>query len=146
MRLRDVASQNPLVSKYYVFKLFKKLSILSIVYRPLFIIQIHRLSFSICLINFVIYTSNFKLCLQVRFLTSVYHLNVSQTTGHVCLAFLNDNNWLPTRTIEDVLSAVFSILIRPEPENAYDPATLNMYNGDNTKYQQMARKSAQNAK
>ena len=73
-------------------------------------------------------------------------MNVNPSTGHVCLGFLTGENWLPTRCIRDVLSAVFALLIRPEPENAADQTLLNKLNNNKMVYQDKARKSAQNAK
>ena len=83
---------------------------------------------------------------QVRFLSPIYHLNVSPVTGHVCLGFLSEATWLPTRCVQDVLSALFALLIRPEPEIAADQTLLNMYNQNRTVYEEKARKSALEAK
>ncbi|KAJ7387347.1 hypothetical protein OS493_004338 [Desmophyllum pertusum] len=83
---------------------------------------------------------------ETRFLSPIYHVNVCPTTGHVCLGFLSEENWLPTRGVQDVLSALFSLLIRPELENAADQSLLNMYNNNRAVYEEKARKSAQDAK
>ena len=80
--------------------------------------------------------------LQVRFLSPIYHLNVSPSTGHVCLGFLSEEDWLPTRCIRDVLSAVFSLLIKPEPENSAEQALLQAYNHNRASYEEKARRSA----
>ncbi|XP_020608666.1 ubiquitin-conjugating enzyme E2-17 kDa-like isoform X1 [Orbicella faveolata] len=82
----------------------------------------------------------------VRFLSPIYHLNVCPATGHVCLGFLSEETWLPTRCVQEVLSALFALLIRPEPEIAADQTLLNMYNQNRTVYEEKARKSAQEAK
>lgn len=78
----------------------------------------------------------------VRFLPPIYHVNVSPSTGHVCLGFLTGENWLPTRCVRDVLSGVFALLIKPEPENAADQTLLNMFNNNKMLYEDKARKSA----
>lgn len=83
---------------------------------------------------------------QVRFLTPVYHVNVSPTTGNVCLGFLTEENWLPTRCVRDVLSGVFSLLIKPEPENSADQSVLETYNHWKAVYEEKARKSAMHAR
>ena len=83
---------------------------------------------------------------QVRFLSPIYHLNVCPATGHVCLGFLSEATWLPTRCVQDVLSALFALLIRPEPEITADQTLLNMYNQNRTVYEEKARKSAREAK
>lgn len=82
----------------------------------------------------------------VRFLTSIYHLNVSLTTGNVCLGFLTEENWLPTRCVRDVLSGVFSLLIKPVTENSADQAVLEVYTHNRVVYEEKARKSAMNAR
>ena len=90
--------------------------------------------------------TTFSLFCKVRFLSHIYHLNVCPVTGHVCLGFLSEANWLPTRCVQDVLSALFALLIRPEPEIAADQTLLNMYNQNRIVYEEKARKSAQEAK
>ena len=80
--------------------------------------------------------------LQVRFVSPIYHLNVSPSTGHVCLGFLSEEDWLPTRCIRDVLSAVFSLLIKPEPENSAEQALLQAYNHNRASYEEKDRRSA----
>ncbi|KAJ7375751.1 hypothetical protein OS493_039141, partial [Desmophyllum pertusum] len=70
---------------------------------------------------------------------------VPVNSRHVCLGFLSEENWLPTRGVQDVLSALFSLLIRPELENAADQSLLNMYNNNRAVYEEKARKSAQDA-
>lgn len=84
----------------------------------------------------------YLISLQVRFLSPIYHLNVSPSTGHVCLGFLSEEDWLPTRCIRDVLSAVFSLLIKPEPENSAEQALLQAYNHNRASYEEKARRSA----
>ena len=49
---------------------------------------------------------------------------------------------VPTRCIRDVLSGVFALLIKPEPENAADQTLLNMFNNNKMLYEDKARKSA----
>lgn len=78
----------------------------------------------------------------VRFLSPIYHLNVSPSNGHVCLGFLSEENWLPTRCVRDVLSAVFSLLIKPELENSADQTLLQAFNNNRAFYDNKARRSA----
>ena len=82
---------------------------------------------------------------QVQFLSPIYHLNVSSSTGHICLGLLSEENWLPTRCVLDVLSALFSLLIKPELENPADQAILNIFNDNRMVYEDKARKSARNS-
>jgi ubiquitin-conjugating enzyme E2 D/E len=48
----------------------------------------------------------------VRFLTRIYHCNVSQSDGLVCLECLQDK-WSPALTIRHVLTAIVSLLRQP---------------------------------
>lgn len=82
---------------------------------------------------------------SVQFLSPIYHLNVSSSTGHICLGLLSEENWLPTRCVLDVLSALFSLLIKPELENPADQAILNIFNDNRRVYEDKARKSARNS-
>ena len=82
--------------------------------------------------------------LQVQFLAPFpYHLNVSQTSGNVCLGLLSKDKWDTTSTMECVLQAIIAILIRPEPSNSMDHATLNSYCQSNFVYNSLAKKSAE---
>ncbi|XP_074630685.1 uncharacterized protein LOC141889322 isoform X2 [Acropora palmata] len=67
------------------------------------------------------------------------------STGHICLGLLSEENWLPTRCVLDVLSALFSLLIKPELENPADQAILNIFNDNRRVYEDKARKSARNS-
>jgi len=78
---------------------------------------------------------------QVRFLSPIYHLNVCPATGHVCLGFLSEETWLPTRCVQEVLSALFALLVRPEPEIAADQPLLNIYNQNRIVYEEKAKKA-----
>eukprot|EP00058_Branchiostoma_floridae_P027087 XP_002612578.1 hypothetical protein BRAFLDRAFT_78802 [Branchiostoma floridae] len=82
----------------------------------------------------------------VHFLTPIYHLNVSQVCGQVCLRFLSEDEWVAGGTIEQVLSALFSLLIRPEENNAFDHDVLNTYHHFRRQYNKMACNSAKKAK
>ena len=44
---------------------------------------------------------------EVRFTNKIYHLNVSESNGHICISTLN--NWVPNTPMVDVISAIFAI-------------------------------------
>lgn len=57
---------------------------------------------------------------EVRFKTKIYHSNVSQTTGHVCISTLN--NWdksNPKPSMKDVLEDIVFLMYNPTPEHGY---------------------------
>ncbi|CAH1244598.1 UBE2D1 [Branchiostoma lanceolatum] len=81
----------------------------------------------------------------VRFVTPIYHLNVSQSSGQVCLRFLAEDEWVAGGTIEQVLNALFSLLIRPEEDNAFDHDVMNEYHHLKFLYDEKACESATKA-
>ena len=83
---------------------------------------------------------------QVHFLKPLpYHLNVSQTTGQVCLGLLGQEKWEPSFTMEHILQAIVAVLIRPETSSAMDHETLNNYHNFTGTYNIIARESARKA-
>ncbi len=74
-----------------------------------------------------------------------YHLNVSQSTGQVCLGLLGGDKWEPSLSIEHVLQSLVAILIRPETSNAMDHDTLNNYCNFRGTYDVTAKLSARRA-
>ncbi|XP_077985360.1 uncharacterized protein LOC144440003 [Glandiceps talaboti] len=82
----------------------------------------------------------------VQFLTSIYHVNVSQATGQVCLSFLSRDAWVATGTIEQLLHAIYSLLIKPEIENSFDHDVLNKYQHFRRDYETLAKRSAATTK
>lgn len=77
-----------------------------------------------------------------------YHLNVSQTTGQICLGLLgaDENKWEPSFTVEHILNAIVAILIRPEVSTSMDHATLNDYHHFPWNYEKKAKDSARKSK
>ena len=72
----------------------------------------------------------------------MYHVNIDQSSGQVCLGFVSPDNWNPTNGIEDVLHAVFSLLITPQVETAQDQQILGLFQESKTLYERHARNSA----
>ena len=81
---------------------------------------------------------------QVHFVSPFpYHLNISQSTGQVCLGLLGDDKWEPAfMSLEHVLQALVAILIRPEETNAMDHVLLNNFHNYRWRYDDNAKKSA----
>ena len=84
---------------------------------------------------------------QVHFVAPFpYHLNVSQSSGQVCLGLLGVDKWEPSYMgMEHILQALVAILIRPEPSSAMDHELLNNYHNFSSRYSVEAQKSASNA-
>ncbi|XP_077982553.1 ubiquitin-conjugating enzyme E2 D4-like [Glandiceps talaboti] len=82
----------------------------------------------------------------IHFLTPIYHLNVSQKTGQMCFGFLASDKWSPAGSVEQVLRAIYSTLIKPEEQNSFDHDVLNNYHHYRWDYDSMAQESAGKAK
>ena len=44
---------------------------------------------------------------EVRFINKIYHLNVSEFNGHICISTLN--NWKENTPMVDVISSIFAL-------------------------------------
>jgi hypothetical protein len=56
---------------------------------------------------------------KMRFLTKVYHPNVSSASGAICLDILKDA-WTPVLTLKSTLLSLQSLLCSPEPRDPQD--------------------------
>jgi len=56
---------------------------------------------------------------EVKFLTKVWHPNISSQTGVICLDILN-GQWAAILTIRTVLLSITALLAAPEPDNPQD--------------------------
>ena len=72
----------------------------------------------------------------------MFHINIDQSSGQVCLGFITADNWNPTNGIEDVLRGVFSLLITPQVETAQDQKILGVFQDSPRIYERRARESA----
>lgn len=56
---------------------------------------------------------------KMRFMTKVYHPNVSSASGAICLDILKDA-WTPVLTLKSTLLSLQSLLCSPEPSDPQD--------------------------
>jgi ubiquitin-protein ligase len=70
---------------------------------------------------------------QVRFLTTMYHPNIS-TTGGICLDLLIDK-WLPSYHVASLLVSIRSFLDDPNPEHGLNSDALEAFRNDRPKYE-----------
>ncbi|KDP42117.1 hypothetical protein JCGZ_01905 [Jatropha curcas] len=73
---------------------------------------------------------------KVVFKTRIYHCNVD-SAGNVSVHILKDG-WSPALTISEVLLAIRSIFIHPDPYNPLLPGIAHLYLADKAKHDELA--------
>ncbi|KAH9967141.1 ubiquitin-conjugating enzyme/RWD-like protein [Russula dissimulans] len=64
--------------------------------------------------------------LEMKFITKVYHPNVSPVTGAISLSILK-GQWSPALTLRTTLISLQSFLCSPEPTDPEDAEVANLY-------------------
>eukprot|EP00054_Salpingoeca_dolichothecata_P001715 m.20352 g.20352 ORF g.20352 m.20352 type:complete len:871 (+) comp12460_c0_seq1:798-3410(+) len=73
----------------------------------------------------------------VRFITPVYHCNIS-SSGKICHSIL-DRNWNAATTVRNVIDCIYGLLLTPEPDDPLDSTLAEEYYQDPTSYDRNAR-------
>ncbi|WAQ87306.1 hypothetical protein PtA15_8A210 [Puccinia triticina] len=76
--------------------------------------------------------------LKMKFITKVYHPNVSSQSGAICLDILKDA-WSPVLTLKTTLVSLQSLLCSPEPNDPQDAEVAKVYLSDRSVYERTAR-------
>lgn len=63
---------------------------------------------------------------KVKFLTKIWHPNISSVTGAICLDILKDN-WAAAMTLRTVLLSLQALLASPEPDDPQDAVVATQY-------------------
>lgn len=74
---------------------------------------------------------------QMRFITKVYHPNISSVTGAICLDILKDA-WTPILTLKSSLISLQSLLQSPEPKDPQDAEVATHYMVNKASFDQTA--------
>lgn len=64
--------------------------------------------------------------MQVKFLTKIWHPNISSVTGAICLDILKDN-WAAAMTLRTVLLSLQALLASAEPDDPQDAVVASQY-------------------
>lgn len=64
--------------------------------------------------------------LQIRFITKIWHPNVSSVTGAICLDILKDQ-WAAALTLRTVLLSIQALLSSAEPDDPQDAVVAKQY-------------------
>jgi ubiquitin-conjugating enzyme (huntingtin interacting protein 2) len=75
---------------------------------------------------------------KMKFLTKIYHPNISSQTGAICLDILKDA-WTPVFTLKTVLISLQSLLCDPVPDDPQDAQVASHYLKDRKGFEQTAR-------
>ena len=74
----------------------------------------------------------------MKFLTKIYHPNVSSASGAICLDILKDA-WSPVLTLKSTLISLQSLLCSPEPNDPQDAEVAKHYLTSKSSFEETAR-------
>ncbi|KAI1238254.1 hypothetical protein IHE44_0012972 [Lamprotornis superbus] len=74
----------------------------------------------------------------VRFITKIWHPNISSVTGAICLDILKDQ-WAAAMTLRTVLLSLQALLAAAEPDDPQDAVVANQYKQNPEMFKQTAR-------
>ncbi|XP_019856431.1 PREDICTED: uncharacterized protein LOC109584966 [Amphimedon queenslandica] len=63
---------------------------------------------------------------EIRFLTPIYHCNVSSSSGRICHAILGES-YTPSTSMREILSYIYGLLMCPDVDNPLDSALTEEY-------------------
>lgn len=74
---------------------------------------------------------------KMKFITKVYHPNVSSASGAICLDILKDA-WSPVLTLKSTLISLQSLLCSPEPNDPQDAEVAKHYTTSKNSFDETA--------
>lgn len=74
---------------------------------------------------------------KVKFITKIWHPNISSQTGAICLDILKDQ-WAAAMTLRTVLLSIQALLSAAEPDDPQDAVVAAQYKKDYKQYQKTA--------
>jgi len=76
---------------------------------------------------------------DIKFVTSVWHPNISSVTGVICMDILKSNKWSPALNLMSVLVSIQSLLSEPIPEDPQDGVVAQQYLKSKEEFENTAR-------
>ncbi|PWY98775.1 putative UBC1-E2 ubiquitin-conjugating enzyme [Testicularia cyperi] len=76
--------------------------------------------------------------IKMKFITRVYHPNISSQSGAICLDILKDQ-WSPVLTLKSTLMSLRSLLCSPEPNDPQDAEVAKHYLRDRKDFEKTAK-------
>jgi len=75
---------------------------------------------------------------KVRFITKIWHPNISSVTGAICLDILKDQ-WAAAMTLRTVLLSLQALLAAPEPDDPQDAVVARQHKENYELFKETAR-------
>jgi ubiquitin-conjugating enzyme (huntingtin interacting protein 2) len=75
---------------------------------------------------------------KMKFITKIWHPNISSQTGAICLDILKDQ-WSPALTIKTALLSLQALLCSPEPDDPQDAEVARMYKTNREEFDRTAK-------
>lgn len=75
---------------------------------------------------------------KIKFITKIWHPNISSQTGAICLDVLG-KEWSPALTIRTALLSIQALLSLPEPDDPQDAEVASMYKSNRALFVQTAK-------
>ena len=76
--------------------------------------------------------------IKVRFVTKIWHPNISSVTGAICLDILKDQ-WAAAMTLRTVLLSLQALLAAPEPDDPQDAVVARQYSDNHNAFKLTAQ-------
>lgn len=64
---------------------------------------------------------------KARFITPVWHPNISSASGYICLDLLREDKWAPALSMKNLLTSIKALLILAEPNDPQDAVVASQY-------------------
>ena len=77
-----------------------------------------------------------------RFKTKIFHPNINQNTGEICINILDMDNWNPSLTISNILMSIMVLLYSPNFDSPLNDEAKKLYyqSDSHSEYKEMVRK------